>query len=129
MPPTRLLRGYLMLWFTTGLILLIASIETVQGAFGAHQANPHVALLGAVEALGAALLLVPRTMRVGVAALLLTIGIAFLVHTVLGQFRGDLLLYAAAVAFVGIHGPLTSDQWRMALSLSRSGHPSRPLDS
>ena len=121
MPPTRLLRGFLLLWFTTGLVLLVASLETVRAAFGgAHEANPHLALLGAAEAVGAALLLIPRAMRVGMAALLFTIGIAFLVHTALGQFRGDLLFYAAAVAFVGIHGPLTREQWRVAMSVTKN---------
>jgi len=116
MPPRRLLRAFLLLWFTTGLMLFFASIETVRAARGGpHHTNPHLALLGAVEALGAALFLVPRAMRVGAAALLLTIGIAFFVHTAIGEFRGDLLLYAATVAFVGVHGPLTRAQWRAAV--------------
>jgi hypothetical protein len=116
-----LLRGFLLLWFTTGLVLLIGSIETVQLARGgSHHGNPHLVLLGAVEALGAALFMVPRTMRIGAAALLLTIGVAFVVHSVIGEFRGDLLVYAAAAAFVGIHGPLTRSQWGAALSTTVS---------
>ena len=43
---------------------------------------------------------------------LTTLGIAFLLHTLMGQFRGDLLLYAAAVVFVSVHGSLTGAQWR-----------------
>lgn len=117
MPPKQLLRGFLLLWLTTGLVLLVASIETVWVALGgARHGNPHVALLGAVEALGATLFLVPRAMRIGVAALLGTIAIAFIVHSALGEFRGDLLMYAAAVAFVGIHGPLTRDQFKAAVT-------------
>lgn len=116
MPPRKLLRGFLALWLITGLVLLIASVETVRSALGSTQhANPHVALLGAVEALGAAFFLLPRAMRIGAAALLATIGVAFVVHTRLGEFRGDLMLYAAAVAFVDIHGPLTREQWRAAM--------------
>lgn len=122
MPPRRLLRGFLLLWLTTGVVLLVASLETVRTALGgARHANPHVALLGGVEALAAALFLAPRSMRLGAIALVLTIGLAFVVHTVLGEYRGDLLVYAAGVAFVGIHGPLTRDQWRAAFS-------SRPVE-
>ena len=118
MAPRRLLRGFLLLWLTTGLVLFALSIETVQAALSSTgHANPHVALLGSVEALGAALFLLPRAMRIGSIALLLTIGLAFLLHGMLGDYRGDLLVFAAAVAFVGIHGPLTRDQWRGALSL------------
>ena len=117
MPPRNLMRGFLFLWLVTGLVLLTGSLETVRSAVGSsHHANPHVALLGALEGLAAALFLVPRWMRVGAIGLLLTIFTAFAVHTALHEFRGDLLLYSAAVLFVLIHGPLTREQFRDALS-------------
>ncbi len=117
MPPRRLLRGFLVLWLTTGVVLFVASLETVRTALGsARHVNPHLALLAGVEALGAALFLVPKLMRLVAIALVLTIGLAFVVHTILGEYRGDLLVYAAGVTFVGIHGPLTRDQWRAAFS-------------
>ena len=34
-------------------------------------------------------------------------------HLALGEWRGDLLVYAAAVAFVAVHGPITPAQWRL----------------
>jgi hypothetical protein len=72
-------------------------------------------LLGGVEAAAAVLFLLPRAMRVGAVGLLLTIGIALTVHAVMGQFRGDLVLYAAAVTFVMVHGPLTRAQFVRAM--------------
>jgi hypothetical protein len=117
MPPRTLMRGFLFLWLVTGIVLLIGSLETVLSAVdSSRHANPHLVLLGSVEGLAAALFLVPRWMRVGAIGLLLTIFIAFAVHTVLHVFRGDLLLYGATVAFVLIHGPLTPEQFRLALS-------------
>jgi hypothetical protein len=59
---------------------------------------------------------VPRAMRVGAAGLLGAIATALGVHTALGQWRGDLLVYGAAVAFLAMHGPLTHSQWRAAFS-------------
>jgi hypothetical protein len=115
MPPRSLLRSFLGLWIATGLVLLIGSAETVRDAWvGSRHANPHVVLLGGIEALAALFFLVPRTIRFGAVGLLGTIGIAFAVHIALGQFRGDLVLYGAAVLFVMVHGPLTGMQWRAA---------------
>jgi hypothetical protein len=111
MPPRSLMRSFLLLWMVTGVVLFVASVRTVAEAAGPH-ANPHLVLLGGVEALSALLFLMPWTLRLGAVGLLTTIGIAFLVHTLMGQFRGDLLLYAAAVVFVSVHGSLTRPQWR-----------------
>ena len=115
MPARSLLRSFLALWFVTGIALLIASVMTVMGALaGAAHTNPHLVLLGGIEALGALLFLVPRTMRLGAIMLLATIGVALLVHSALGQFRADLLVYGVAVVFVMVHGSLTAPQWREA---------------
>lgn len=118
MPPRALLRAFLALWSTTALVLLIASMATVREAWLAPHVNPHLVALGSIEALAALLFMIPRTFRAGAIGLLVTIGAAFVVHATLGQFRGDLLLYEAAVAFVLVHGPLTSVQWRAAMSRS-----------
>ena len=117
MPPRNLMRGFLFLWLATGVALLYGSVETVRSALesSAH-ANPHLVILGSVEAIAAALFLVPRLMRFGAIGLLITIVVAFAVHTALHEFRGDLLLYAAAVSFILIHGPLTREQFRATMS-------------
>jgi hypothetical protein len=118
MPPRSLLRAFLALWIFTGVALLVGSVLTVREALAAgHHGNPHLMMLGSAEAVAALLFIVPRSMRVGAAGLLATIGIAFAVHTALGQWRGDLLVYGCVVAFVAVHGTLTRVQWRAAIGV------------
>jgi uncharacterized membrane protein YphA (DoxX/SURF4 family) len=108
MPPRRLLRAFVLLWWTLGVALLLASVQTVRGAHNDHGANSHLALLAGAEALGAVLFLIPRTLRPGAALLLLTLGVAFGVHALRHEFRLDLLVYSAAVLFVAVHGSLST---------------------
>ena len=116
MPPKQLMRAFLFLWLATGIALLYGSIETVRPALESAHTNPHLLVLGSVEAIAAVLFLIPRSMRVGATGLVLTISLAFVVHASLGQFRGDLLLYGAAVLFILVHGPLTREQFRFTVS-------------
>jgi uncharacterized membrane protein YphA (DoxX/SURF4 family) len=104
MPKTSLVRAFVALWWTAGTLLVLWSIQTVVRAVHAGHHDPHVALLGTVEALSAALFLFGRTMRIGAVGLLATFAAAFAVHAAGGEFRGDLLLYAAVVSFVAMHG-------------------------
>jgi hypothetical protein len=66
-------------------------------------------LLGSVEGIASLLFLLPRTMRLGAGGLLLTFTVAFMAHVVQGQFPAELLIYAASVSYVAVHGsaPLT----------------------
>lgn len=66
----------------------------------------HTALLAAIETIAAALFLVPKTMRFGAIGLLATFAVAFTAHALAGEFATILLLYAAATAFVLVHGPV-----------------------
>lgn len=116
MPPQRLMRAFLFLWVVTGIALLYGSVATIKSALGSSHGNPHLLVLGSIEAVAAVFFLIPRWMRAGGAGLLLTISIAFAVHTLLREFRGDLLLYGAAVLFILIHGPLTREQFRVTVS-------------
>jgi uncharacterized membrane protein YphA (DoxX/SURF4 family) len=75
--------------------------------------DPHLVLLGAVEAVSALLFLIPRTSRWGAAGLLLTLLVAWAAHAFLHEVRWDLLVYAAAVTFVAVHGPLSRDNWKV----------------
>jgi len=115
MPSRHLVRAFVLQWWTVGLVLLVWSFQTarqaVQGG-GAH--DPHVALLGLVEAAAALLFLHPRTMRIGAAGLLFTFAVAFLLHAAQHQFRADLLLYAAVVVFVAVHGAVPLSWMRSA---------------
>src|SRR5258705_14003933 len=80
-----------------GLGILWLSVRTVLGALqpetGHH--DLHAVILGTVEAIGALLFLLPWTLRVGAALLLLTIAVVAVVHASAGHWRIDLLIYAA----------------------------------
>ena len=107
-------RSFIAFHLTLGLTLLVLSARTVLEALQGGHAHPHVALLGAMEAAGAVLFLLPRSLRAGGVLLLITIGLAFLVHAATGQFRGDLLVYAAGTWFVMVHGPAWDESPRLA---------------
>jgi hypothetical protein len=109
----NLVRAFVLLWWTVGLVLLVASLRTLKGGFAAKPPSP-VTVLALVEAASAVLFLIPKTLRLGAAGLLLTLGVAFVVHLLLGEPRWDLLVYAAAVLFVAVHGALPKAQWRAA---------------
>ena len=106
MPPLRLVRAFVALWWTTGAVILVLSAVTAKQALHADAHDPHVALLAAFEAVSALLFLLPWTLRAGAAGLLLTLAAALLIHGTQGHFRGDLLVYAAVVVFVAVHGPV-----------------------
>lgn len=94
-------RAFYVMWWTTGLLLLYWSVTThVRAYHHGNEHSPHVALLAAIEALSAVLFLIPRTMRVGAVGLLGTFAVAFAMHALHHDFRGDLLLYASVVSFV-----------------------------
>lgn len=95
----RLRRMFVLFHVVLGLAVLVGSVLTAWKG-----GNPHIRLLGAVEAVGAALFLFPRTVRPGAWLLLLTFGVALVIHITMGEWRGDLLVYAAGVAFVAVHG-------------------------
>ena len=117
MPRLSLLRSFLALWIITGVVLLIGSAHTmIEGWSGSSHTNPHLVLLGGFEAIAALCFMIPRTFRAGAIGLIATIGVAFVVHAALGQFRGDLLLYGVVVLFVLVHGPLSETQLRAAIS-------------
>ncbi len=98
-------RSFIAFHLTLGLTLLVLSARTVVEAVasGAHP-HPHAALVGLLEALGAVLFLIPRSLRLGGVLLLVSIGLALVLHAAAGQFRGDLLVYAAGTWFVMVHG-------------------------
>ncbi len=101
-----------------GASLLYGSAATAIAA-GVNAAVNHagrlpVLLLASVEAVGALLLLLPRTRQPGAVLLILTIGLAFMVHLVGRDFRPDLLVYLAGVALVAVHDRSTRTGSRAA---------------
>jgi uncharacterized membrane protein YphA (DoxX/SURF4 family) len=119
MPSRRLLRAFVCLWWTLGIVLFLGSVQTVRWALhSSYPPNFHLLLLAGVEALGAVLFLIPRTLLFGGILLLLCLGVALLFHAVSYEYRGDLLVYAAGVLFVVVHGSLSPSQWAEARSRS-----------
>jgi hypothetical protein len=77
----------------------------VVAALQGHGVNPlgsHLAIVAGAEAAAALLFLVPRTLRLGGVLLLAIFAFAVVVHGV--QHELDLLVYAAGVLFVSVHG-------------------------
>lgn len=91
--------AFRVLYFTTALVLLYYSVQTVWDGVE-HGDGLHAIIIGGLEAISAILFLIPRTLMIGGIGLLLTIGIAFAIHAISGQFAGNLLIYAAAVWMV-----------------------------
>ncbi|HTY57203.1 MAG TPA: hypothetical protein VMF59_00235 [Bacteroidota bacterium] len=107
----QLVRMFVLFHVVLGATLLVGSVLT---AWSGGHGDVHVRLLGAVEGIGAVLFLLPGTLRPGAWLLLLTIGVALALHLAMGQWRGDLLVYASGVAFVAVHGPAYGRVFRPA---------------
>lgn len=106
MQSRHLIRAFLVLWWTLGVLLLWYSLRMVTTTLSSPDAaaHLHIVILASLEALAALLFLVPRTMRVGGVSLLVIFAAAFAIHAVHREFASQLILYAAAVAFVVVHG-------------------------
>ena len=116
MPSRPLVRSFVVLWWVLGVSLFVMSVRTLMAAITpGPKSNLHLAMLAGVEAAAALLFLVPKTLRIGASGLLFVIAVAWIAH-LHDQVRWDFLVYAAAVAFVAIHGSLTGEQWRRAFS-------------
>ena len=101
----RLRPTFILLHVSLGVLLGLGGATTAWEAYRA--AGPHAAhlvALGGVEAVSALLFLLPRTLRLGAAGLVLCCGVALVVHLSMGQWRGDLVLYIVVVLFVAAHG-------------------------
>jgi uncharacterized membrane protein YphA (DoxX/SURF4 family) len=95
------------LYLLTGLVVLIQSLNTVRQAnLGAIRPPDQqlALLLGAFETVAAVLFMIPRLMRWGAAGLLVVFAAAFAIHALHGGPNWTLLVYAAVVLFVRIHG-------------------------
>ena len=97
---TQLRRAFTAFHLILGLALLWASVHTV---LQAGTTDLHARAIGSVEALGALIFLVPRTLRIGALLLLVPITVAMVIHAARGEGRADLLVYAAGVWLVAVH--------------------------
>lgn len=73
----------------------------------------HFAFVSGLRAVGAVLLLIPRTIRWGGAALLVVLIPGFVSEAMHGDWELDLLIYAAAVWFVTVHGAAWRERTRV----------------
>jgi hypothetical protein len=102
-------RAFMLFHLVLGLGLVIASTETLLHALG-HVVNHgnygyiHLIFVAGLETVGALLFLFPATLRVGGVLLLITLLGVWVVQLARGEWRVDLLIYAAGVWFVMAHG-------------------------
>src|SRR5512146_1022697 len=97
-------RAFIGFHLTLGVTLLGQSVSAVVRL---GRSDPHVLVLGSLEALAAVLFFIPRLLRVGAVLLLGCLVVAMVIHTTRGQFPGALLVYTAGVIFVAVHGSTT----------------------
>ena len=98
-------RSFAAFHITLGIVVLVESLRTVFAVSQGHDANPlgsHLAILAGAEAIAAVLFLVPKTLKAASIALLLIFAFAIVVHGI--QRELGLLVYAAGVLFVSVHG-------------------------
>jgi len=100
-------RAFMLFHAVLGGALLVISHNTLFHALHAHGLG-HLALVAALEMVGALLLLIPRTLKVGGIALLVVLVPGFIVHLTRGEWEPHLLVYAAGVWLVMAHGPAWS---------------------
>ena len=104
MTTALLRRSFTAFHWVLGLGIFWLSVQTLAwAARNTKHPNPHIIALAGAEAIGALLFLLPVTLRVGAALLLLTIASAAVVHGLMGEWRIDLLIYAAGVWLVATH--------------------------
>jgi uncharacterized membrane protein YphA (DoxX/SURF4 family) len=99
-PESHLRQAFTAFHWVLGLALLWASVHTVVHA---DPGDLHAKVIGSLEALGAVAFLVPRTLRLGAGLLLVAILGAAVIHAARGEWRPDLLVYAAGVVLVLSH--------------------------
>jgi hypothetical protein len=101
----RFLRGtFMVLWLSLGFVLLFGGIQALV-AWSSHSGSSHVAVLAGAEVVGASLFLIPRSLRIGGALLVVVLLAAAGVHIFEGEPSGALVVYASAALFVTAHGP------------------------
>jgi uncharacterized membrane protein YphA (DoxX/SURF4 family) len=100
-------RAFILFHITLSAVIFLQSLLTVLHTAGSpklqHNGIALIILAGA-EAVAALLFLLPFTMRLAGASLLLIFAVAIVIHTIRGEFPSALLVYAAGGVFVMAHG-------------------------
>lgn len=98
-------RAFVVLHLALGLGILVATLQTLLHVTQEHGGpNLHVVFLVAAETIGAVLFLLPQTLRIGAVVLLILLLGGSVVHLTRGELEVHLLVYAAGVWFVMVHG-------------------------
>jgi hypothetical protein len=85
-------------------ILLFAARTAVDSLTGAHSLPPLLVVGAGIEALGAALFIFPRTLRVGGTIMLFAMTTVLVLDGLSRRWRIDLLIYLAGTYYVMVHG-------------------------
>jgi hypothetical protein len=97
----RIRQAFVAFHLILGLALLWGSVHTL---LHLGPTDLHARIVGTIEAVGAVAFLIPQTLRFGSALLLFSLFGALVLHAATGELRPDLLVYAAGVLFVMVHG-------------------------
>ena len=103
----NLKRAFIVFHLTLAAVILVQSVSTAVHAAGVQvdtAPNWHLFVLATIEAIAAVLFVFPRTIRVGGGVLLIILLIAFFAHVHTGDTQLHLLVYAASVFFIVVHG-------------------------
>src|SRR5262245_58171857 len=103
----QLRRAFVLFHLVLAAVVFIGGAHTAAtalGLMGGHGFNLGLLLLGGAEAALAIAFLLPPTVRAGAVGLIAVLTLAVVLHALAGEFRGSLIVYAAAAAFVGAHG-------------------------
>ena len=100
----RTRRAFQLFHAILGLGLLAMGLSALAHTLHDLAGHGHYAFVAGLEVLGAVLLLIPRTVVWGGAALLLVLLPGFVFHLAQGDWSPDLLIFAAGVWFVMVHG-------------------------
>lgn len=105
MPASNVRRAFIVLHAVLGLGLLVATLQTLRHMLGEHGGpGLHLGVVIALEGIGTVLFLIPQTLRIGAVMLLIVLVGGFAVHLTRAELEVQLLIYAAAVWFVSVHG-------------------------
>jgi len=104
MNATLVRRSFIAFHLVLGLGLLSGSIQTLLHALAPENihshSHQHLAVIAAIEAIGAVMFLLPRVSRWGALVLVAVIGLGFVAHALQGEWRPDLVIYAAGAWLV-----------------------------
>jgi hypothetical protein len=91
--------AFVLFHMVLGAGLLAAAIQTLMHAMH-HGSEVHAGIVAGIEAVGALLFLIPKTVKTGGVLLLLAILGGAVLHALQHQWRFDLLIYASGVWLV-----------------------------